>query len=63
MLKSLYTNLSATIYQKPLLNIQKIERKKFKYITKENQQNMKERKTIKDQRKSPETTTKQVTKC
>ena len=37
--------------------MQKVKRKKPKYITKENQQNM--RKPRKDQRKSPETTTKQ----
>ena len=32
-----------TIYQKPLINMQRIRRKKSKYITKVNQQNMRER--------------------
>ena len=42
--------------------MQRIKRKKSKYITKENQQTMTERKTRKDQRKSSEITTKQVIK-
>ena len=37
--------------------MQRIKRQKSKYVTKENQQNMKERKTRKDQRKSPEPNT------
>ena len=37
-----------------------IKRKETKYITKENQQNIKQRRTRKDQRKSSETTTKQI---
>ena len=51
-----------TTYQNSLINMQRIKRKKYKYITKENQQTMKERKTRKDQRKSSETTTKQEVK-
>ena len=43
-----------TMYEKPLINIQRIKRKESKYVTKENQQNMKDRKTRKDKRKSPE---------
>ena len=43
MQKRLYTNLMVTIYQKPLINMQRIKRKKSKYITKANQQNMRER--------------------
>ena len=39
--------------------MQRIKRKKSKCIIKENQQTMKESKTRKDQRKSPETTTNQ----
>ena len=34
MQKRLNTNLKITIYQKPLINIQRINRKKSKYITK-----------------------------
>ena len=41
--KRLYTNLMTTTNQKPLINMQRIKRKKSKYIAKENQQNMKER--------------------
>ena len=40
----------------------KTKGKKSKYITKESQQNMKERKTGKDQRKHKETITKQLIK-
>jgi len=50
------------MYQKSLMDMERIKRKKSKYITKENQQNMKERKPRKYQKKSPETTTKQVIK-
>ena len=42
--------------------MQRIKGKKSKYITKEKQQTMKERKTRKDQRKSSGTTTKQIVK-
>ena len=42
--------------------MQRIKRKKPKYIIKANQKDIKERKTIKDLRKSPETTAKQVVK-
>ena len=60
-MKQLYTNLRVTIYQTPLINMQRIKRKK--YTTKENQQNMKGKKTRKkNQRKSSETTTEQVIK-
>ena len=62
MQKRLYPNLMVTINQKILINMQRIKRKKSKYTTKENQQNMKETKTRKVQRKSPETTKKQVIK-
>ena len=48
MQKRLYTNLMATIYQKPLIKMWRIKRKNSKYVTKENQQNLKERKTRKD---------------
>jgi len=41
-MQKLYTNLRITIYQKPLTNMQKIRRKKSSYITKENQQTMRE---------------------
>ena len=50
MQKRLYTNLMVTIYKNPLINMQRIKRNKFKYITKENQQNMKKGKTRKNQR-------------
>ena len=40
-----------TVNQKPLINMQRIKRKKSNYITRENQQTMKKRKTRKDQRK------------
>ena len=61
MQKVSYTNLMVTTNQK-LIHMQRIKRKKYKYITKENQQTMKDRKTGKDQRKSSETNTKQVIK-
>ena len=38
MQKWLYPNLMVTIYQNLLINLQKIKRKKSKYISKENQQ-------------------------
>ena len=61
--KKLYTNIMVTIYQKPVVNMQRIKRKKSKYITKENKKKKKhERKTRKDQRKSSETTTKEEIK-
>ena len=41
--KSLYTSLMVSIYQQALINIQRIKRKKCKYVTKENQQTMKKR--------------------
>ena len=62
MQKKSYTNLVVTIYQKPLTDMQRIKRKKSKYITKGNQQTMTERKIGKDQRKFSETTTTQVIK-
>ena len=37
MQKTLYSNLMITTNQKPLINIQRIKRKKSKHITKENQ--------------------------
>ena len=43
--KMLYIYLMVITNQKPLLNMQRIKRKKSKYITKENQQTMKDRKT------------------
>ena len=52
--KRLYTNLMTIIHQNLLINVQK----NAKFITKENQQNTKDKK---DQRKFPETT-KQVIK-
>ena len=42
--------------------MQKIKRKSAKYVTKENQQNMKKRKTRKNLRKASGTITKQVIK-
>ena len=42
MQKRLYINPMVIIYQKPLIHMQRIERKKYKYITKENQKTMKE---------------------
>ena len=60
--KMLHTNLMVTTNQKPVIDMQIIKRKKSKYVTKESQQTMKESKGRKDQRKSIETTTKQVTK-
>ena len=54
-----YTNQMVTTNQKPV-NIQRIKGKESNYITKERQQSMKESKRRKDQRKSVETTTKQV---
>ena len=56
--KDVVNNLLVTIYQKPRINMQRLKRKKSKYITKDNQENMKERKTKKDQGKALETTTK-----
>ena len=49
--KILYANLMITTYQNLPINMQRIKRKKSKYITKENQHTTKERKTRKDQRK------------
>ena len=46
--KRLYTGLMVTIYQQKLINMQSIKRKKYKYITKENEQTMKKRKTRDD---------------
>ena len=60
MQTKLHTSLMVTIYQKTLINMQRI--KMSKYITKENQQNMKESKIRKNQRKSPETTTRRIIK-
>ena len=52
MQKMLCTDLMVSTNPKPLINTQRIKRNKFKYITKENQKTMKERKTRKVQRKS-----------
>ena len=41
----LHINLIVTIYQKPLISMQRIKTKKSRYMTKENQQTMKEKKT------------------
>lgn len=46
MQKRLYTNPMMTIHQKPLVNMERIKKKKSKYITKESQQILKD----KDQR-------------
>ena len=62
MQKRLDTNLMVTTNQKPLINMQRIKRKESKYIIEENQQNMKETETGKDQRTSSQTTTEQVIK-
>ena len=42
------THLMVTVYQKTLINNQRIKRKKSKYITKESQQTMRERKKSKE---------------
>ena len=55
----LYTNLMVITNQKPLINKQRIKRKKSKHITKGNQKTMKKRKIRKDQRKSSKNLQKQ----
>ena len=54
----LYTNLMVTTDQKPVTDMQKIKRKESKYITKENQQAIREG----SKRITTKTTIKQVTK-
>ena len=51
MQKMLYTNLTVTTNQ-ILINMERTKRKKYKYITKENQQAMKQRKTEKGSEKN-----------
>ena len=51
-----------TTNQKTVIDMQKIKSKEPKYITKENQQTMKDRRRTKDLKKITKTTTKQVTK-
>ena len=48
--------------QKRLTDMQRIKRQESKYITEESEQTRKKSKRRKDQRKTIETTTKQVTK-
>lgn len=56
----LYTNLTVTTNQKPLLDMRRIKKKESKYMTKDIQRTLKQTKRRKYQRKSIETTTKQV---
>ena len=52
----LYINQMVTTNQKTVIDVQKIKNKESKYITKENQQIIKEKKRRKDQRKATKPT-------
>ena len=56
-------NIMVTTNQKSIIDMQKLKKKKCKYITKESQQTVREKNNRgKDQRRATKTTTKQVTK-
>ena len=56
MQQMFYKNLMVIMYQKPLINMQRIKIIKSKYITKENQKTTREKKETKNQRKSSQMT-------